>query len=114
MNSVDKIPITDYQSLLQEKQRLKTLNQVTELQFKNKWRELQNHYPDLILKPLLPFSIITNQHIYNAFDWLNTILFERIFKGREEDGLVKVSKFVIRFAQIYAVRKVAGIFNRKK
>lgn len=113
MNSIDKIPVTDFQSLLQEKNRIKVHIESTEKQLKNKWRDLRNHYPEMILKPSLPFSSETNQKVFNSMEWLNDIFFSRLFNKENNAAGGEATKFIIRLAQVFAIRKVAGIFKKK-
>ena len=113
MNNTDKIPVTDYQSLLQEKNRLKIQIDSTEKQLKNKWRDLRNHYPEMILKPSLPFSPETNQKVFNSMEWLNDMFFSRLFKLENNGSGSEAAKFIVRLAQVFAVRKVAGLFKKK-
>lgn len=112
MNTMDKIPVTDYQSLIQERNRLKVHIDSTEKQLKSKWRDLRNHYPEMILKPSLPFNEGTNQKVFNSMEWLNDILFSRIFKTENKSAGNEAAKFIIRIAQVFAIKKVAGIFKK--
>lgn len=113
MKNMDKVPITDYQSLLQEKKRLKVQIDATEKQLKSKWRDLRLHYPEMILKPALPFSVETNQRVFNTMEWLNDLIFSRLFKTEKNGTGSEAAKFIIRLAQVFAVKKVAGIFKKK-
>ncbi|MEI7802929.1 MAG: hypothetical protein WCI97_09815 [Bacteroidota bacterium] len=110
---MDKIAVTDYKTLLQEKNRLKSQIDSTEKQLKNKWRDLRNHYPEMILKPSLPFSDSTNQKVFNWMEWLNEILFARVFQSEEKGVKNEATKFIIRLVQVFAIRKVAGFFKKK-
>lgn len=110
---MDKIPITDYKSLLAEKKRLRSHIDETEKQLKNKWRDLRNHYPEMILKPSLPFSESMNQKVFNSMEWLNDILFSRLYKSEQTGVRSEATKFIVRLTQVLLIRKVSGFFKKK-
>ena len=110
---MDKIPITDYKSLLAEKKRLRSHIDETEVQLKSKWRDLRNHYPEMILKPFLPFSESTNQKVFNSMEWLNDILFSRLFNSKQKGVKSEATKFIVRLAQVLLIRKVSGLFKKR-
>ncbi|HAP01961.1 MAG TPA: hypothetical protein DCQ93_08570 [Bacteroidetes bacterium] len=106
--------VTDYKTLLQEKQRLEAHILDTEKRLKSKWRDLRNHYPEMILKPILPFSDRTNDKVFGWMEWVNDFLFNR-FLGKEEMGIKsEAAKFIVRLAQVYFVRTITKFFQRKK
>ncbi len=113
MKTMDKIPVTDYKTLLQEKYRLKSHIDSTEKQLKNKWGDLRNHYPEMILKPSLPFSEETNSKVFNWMEWLNNILFSKLLHAEGNGVRGEATKFIVRLVQVFAIRKVAGLFKKK-
>ena len=112
MKTTDKITVTDYKTLVQEKKRLKNHIDSTQNQLLSKWHDLRNHYPELILKPSLPFSENMNEKVFNWMEWLNEIIFSKLLHTDEKGVKNETAKFMIRLLQVFVIRKVARLFKK--
>ena len=103
----EPIKITDLESLVREKQRLKIYCSYQEDLLTDKLNYLKNNPKQLIGEEFLPYDSAQNKKVSGILDWVNEFVLGKFFK-MDLDGKNKLSGSLVKIAEVGAIR----LFNK--
>jgi hypothetical protein len=115
MSLQQKIKVTDFPSLLLEKQRLSAICEVKKQALDEHFAQLKNNYPEIVFRTFLPFDAPTNAKIFSGIKWITGTLGKYVHPGTKIGKLFSgKNSNIIQASLVYlAVRFGKSILSRK-